>query len=220
MFPLLDPNGPNTLELFQIWLNLPSKSKMATPYFTMFWDREIPRKRVTDANGGATEITVIAGQLDEVKPLEPPPHSWAADDKSDVAIWSIAMETGATWTVPPARGESTVRTLHLFSGSGMRVAGRDVPGPAAIHVRAGEPIPIEASSGPVEILLLQGVPIEEPVAQYGPFVMNTRAELEQAFDDYRRTQFGGWPWPANAPVHPRDAGRFAKHADGRVERPI
>ena len=161
----------------------------------------------------------MAGPLDDVMPLPPPPHSWAADVTSDVAIWSIAMEAGATWTVPPAHGASTVRTLHLFSGSGLRVGGRDVPGPAAIQVRAGEPVPIEASSGPVEILLLQGVPIEEPVAQYGPFVMNTRAELEQAFADYRRTQFGGWPWPANAPVHPRDAGRFAKHADGRVEGP-
>ena len=61
-------------------------------------------------------------------------------------------------------------------------------------------------------------PIGEPVAQYGPFVMNTREQLEQAFADYRRTQFGGWPFPANDPVFPRDAGRFAKHADGRVER--
>jgi hypothetical protein len=48
--------------------------------------------------------------------------------------------------------------------------------------------------------------------------MNTREELEQAFADYRRTLFGGWPWPENAPVHDRDAGRFAKHADGRVEK--
>jgi hypothetical protein len=67
--------------------------------------------------------------------------------------------------------------------------------------------------------MLQGRPIAEPVAQYGPFVMNTRAELEQAFDDYRRTQFGGWPWPVDAPVHGRDAGRFARHADGRIEHP-
>jgi hypothetical protein len=47
--------------------------------------------------------------------------------------------------------------------------------------------------------------------------MNTRAELEQAFHDYRRTQFGGWPFTANDPVHPRERGRFARHADGRVE---
>ena len=54
--------------------------------------------------------------------------------------------------------------------------------------------------------------------QYGPFVMNTQAEIQQAFADYRRTEFGGWPWDANDPVHPRDQGRFAKHADGKLEK--
>jgi hypothetical protein len=48
--------------------------------------------------------------------------------------------------------------------------------------------------------------------------MNTREELQAAFSDYQRTLFGGWPWPENAPVHGRDPVRFAKHADGRVER--
>ncbi len=76
---------------------------------------------------------------------------------------------------------------------------------------------LTASEGKVEVLLMQGRPIGEPVAQYGPFVMNTRAELEQAFNDYRRTQFGGWPYAADDPVHPRERGRFARHADGRVE---
>ena len=71
----------------------------------------------------------------------------------------------------------------------------------------------------VELLVLQGRPIGEPVAHHGPFVMNTRAELVQAYEDYRRTGFGGWPWPGDDPVHPRHEGRFASHSDGRVERP-
>ena len=49
--------------------------------------------------------------------------------------------------------------------------------------------------------------------------MNTRQEIQQAFADYQRTQFGGWPWPSDDPVHPRDEGRFARHADGRIEKP-
>jgi redox-sensitive bicupin YhaK (pirin superfamily) len=217
MFPLLDPNGPNTLELFQLWLNLPAKSKMVPAYFTMFWNDQIPRRRFTDASGKHTNVTVIAGALETVQPLAPPPHSWGADPNSDLAIWSIALEDGATWTMPPARGQQTARTLHQFAGKGLTVADQDIPGPAAVQVKADEPVAIEANRGPIEILLLQGRPIGEPVAQYGPFVMNTRAELEQAFADYRRTQFGGWPFPDNAPVHPREQRRFAKHADGRLE---
>jgi hypothetical protein len=49
--------------------------------------------------------------------------------------------------------------------------------------------------------------------------MNTRAEIQQAFEDYRRTGFGGWPWPSEEPVHPPGQGRFARHADGRVQTP-
>jgi hypothetical protein len=68
-----------------------------------------------------------------------------------------------------------------------------------------------------ELLMLQGRPIGEPVVAMGPFVMNSEAEVRQAFADYRRTQFGGWPWRSDDPVHERGAWPFAKHADGRVE---
>jgi redox-sensitive bicupin YhaK (pirin superfamily) len=183
----------------------------------MFWDQHIPRLVQKDAGGRTAVVTVIAGALDGLSPLAPPPNSWAARPDADVAIWSIALEDAASWTVPPARDASTNRTLHLFRGNALKVGDRVVPGPAAIHVHADQAAPVQAVDGPAEILLLQGRPIGEPVAQYGPFVMNTRAELDEAFQDYRRTQFGGWPFPENAPVHARDRGRFALHADGRVE---
>jgi quercetin 2,3-dioxygenase len=217
MFPLLNREGPNTLELFQIWLNLPSKDKLVEPYFTMFWDRDVPRRTFTDVNGRRVEVMIIAGALNGIHPPAPPPHSWAAKPDSEVAIWSITLEKGAIWTVP-ATGPHTMRALNFFAGSSLRVADRVVSGPSAVQVQADQPIEIEAVDGRAEILLLQGRPIGEPVAHYGPFVMNTADELQRAFADYQRTQFGGWPWPENAPVHGRDGGRFARHADGRVER--
>jgi hypothetical protein len=79
-------------------------------------------------------------------------------------------------------------------------------------------VSLVSGEDPCEILLLQGKPIGEPVVQHGPFVMNTRAEIERAVLDYRRTHFGGWPWPTDAPVHAREEVRFAKYSDGRVER--
>jgi redox-sensitive bicupin YhaK (pirin superfamily) len=220
MFPLLNPDKPNRLELFQIWVNLPASRKFADPYFTMFWDKDVPRHRVTDSNGKHVEVTVIAGTLAGVAAPAPPPDSWAANADAEVAIWAIVLEAGAKWTVPPARDRRVARTLYFFSGGKLDVAGRIVAQPVAIEVVGDQPVPIATVDGPAEILVLQGRPIAEPVAQYGPFVMNTRAELEQAFADYRRTQFGGWPFGDNEPVHPRPRGRFAKHADGRVEEAV
>src|SRR5215831_3995645 len=208
---------PNRLELFQIWLNLPAKSKFAPPYFTMFWDRDMPRYRETDANGRHVEVTLVAGSLGGLAPPAPPPDSWAARADADVAIWSIKLEPDAAWTIPPARDAGVGRRLYFFSGTKVDVAGHIVAQPSAIDVASDKPVGVAALDGPVEILVLQGRPIAEPVAQYGPFVMNSRAELEQAFNDYRRTQFGGWPFRENEPVHPRGRGRFARHADGKVE---
>jgi redox-sensitive bicupin YhaK (pirin superfamily) len=219
MFPLLDRGAPNPVELFQIWLNLPRAEKMVDPHFSMMWAGAIPRHVVRDAAGRTTEITVVAGAIGEVVPPAPPPHSWAARPESDVAIWSIRMQAGATWTLPPAR-PGTNRTLYWFSGGGLRVGDRTIPQPSGLALRPDVAVPVVAGPGPedVELLLLQGRPIGEPVAQHGPFVMNSRAEIQQAFADYQRTRFGGWPWPSEAPVHGRDEGRFARHADGRIER--
>jgi redox-sensitive bicupin YhaK (pirin superfamily) len=217
MFPLLDTDGPNPLELFQIWLNLPADDKLVDPYFTMFWDADIPRVRVADDAGRATEVTVIAGKLGDVAPPAPPPSSWAARFEADVAIWHIVMEPEARWELPPAAGPDSARVLYVFEGDRLRVDDVEVGNDTGAQLDARAAVPLVAGAAPVEALLLQGRPIGEPVAQYGPFVMNTEAEIHQAFADYRATQFGGWPWPDDGPTHGRDRGRFARHVDGRVE---
>ena len=99
----------------------------------------------------------------------------------------------------------------------MTVAGRRVPVASSIELRADAEVELINGGEVAELLMLQGRPIGEPVAQYGPFVMNTEQEIRWAFDDYRRTQFGGWPWERSDPVHPREQGRFARHVDGRIE---
>jgi hypothetical protein len=217
MFPLLDRGGPNPVELFQIWLNLPRADKLAEPHFSMLWAESIPVHVARDAAGRATEVIVIAGALGDAVPPSPPPGSWAARPEAGVAIWSIRMEARAAWTLPPApRGVN--RTLYVFGG-GLRVAGRGIAAGTGARLGADAAIALAAGDAPAEALLLQGRPIGEPVVQHGPFVMNTAAEIQQAFADYQRTRFGGWPWPTPAPVHPRGEGRFARHADGRIERP-
>jgi hypothetical protein len=219
MFPLLERNRPNPLELFQIWLNLPAKSKMAQPHFTMLWTEGIPRQTFVDASGGTTDATCIAGRLAAMAPLPPPPQSWASEGHADVAIWTLALSPGAHWTLPAAQGDATRRRLYFFKGATLAVGARRVPAGSMIEVRAGSDVELVNGATAAEVLLLQGAPIAEPVAQYGPFVLNDRQGIVDAFDDYQRTGFGGWPWPSDDPVHPREEGRFARHADGRLERP-
>jgi hypothetical protein len=111
-----------------------------------------------------------------------------------------------------------MRTLYFFVGSSLTIDDRTLDSHAVAVVRSEVDLVLRAGPDACEVLMLQGRPIGEPVAQHGPFVMNTRAELQKAFEDYQRTRFGGWPWPADDPVHARDAGRFARHLDGRVEK--
>ena len=219
MFPLLDRGNPNTAELFQLWLNLPKADKLVEPHFTMLWNDQIPRLDHIDERGARTEVTVIAGRLGDLAPPAPPPHSWAADPANELAIWTMRLEPGATWELPAAANDTTRRTLYVFAGDLLTIDGVDVAVAHAAILNPTRAATLQAGAKEVEVLLLQGRPIGEPVAQYGPFVMNDRAGVQQAFDDYQRTQFGGWPWPTDDPVHARDAGRFARHADGRVEQP-
>ncbi len=216
MFPLLDRTGPNTTELFQIWLNLPAADKMVDPYFTMQWSEDIPRLSRVDDAGRRGELTVIAGRVDGVEPLVPPPDSYGSRADADLAIWHLVLESFAGWTLPPAATAETVRTLYVFEGS-LAVGEHTVQASTGVVVRADEPVTVAAGSPGAEVLVLQGRPIGEPVAQYGPFVMNDRAGIEQAITDYQTTGFGGWPWPTDDPVQPHDRGRFARHADGRLE---
>ncbi|HEY0254123.1 MAG TPA: pirin family protein [Kofleriaceae bacterium] len=209
MFPLVAPDAPNPTELFQIWLNLPAKDKLVEPHFTMLWDPTIPR---IEAPG--VLVRVVAGKLGEAAPPSPPPSSWASRAEADLAIWTLKFQPGATYTLPAARA-GTNRILYLFAGEA-KVADQTIKAPTGIQVNPEVAIEITATAE-TEILVLQGKPIGEPVAQHGPFVMNTRQEIQQAFADYQRTKFGGWPWPVDDPVHPREQGRFAKHADGKIE---
>ena len=224
MFPLLDIEAPNPLELFQIWLNLPATSKMAPPRFAMLWSEAIPRLTVADAQGRTTELAVIAGRLTlpsghDAVPLPPPPDSWAAQAEADVAIWTLRMAPGTSFTLPPAAGNATRRQLYFFKGHNVAIAGQPVNKPSAIELRANVAVEIVNGAQEAEFLLLQGRPIGEQVVQHGPFVMNTEAEIRQTFDDYRRTGFGGWPWPDAAPVHGAGPARFARHPGGVEERP-
>lgn len=216
MFPLIYKDKENPLELFQIWLNLPKKSKFAEPHFKMFWKEEVPKYNGIDAAGNEIKIEIIAGNLFGLNAPAPPPASWAADPKNEVAVWNIHLRPNAQLTLPKA-SSGVNRTLYFYVGDEIIVAGKLIKKYHSVEVEADVELSIKNYNHESKILVLQGRPINEPVIQYGPFVMNSKEEIQQAFEDYHRTQFGGWPWPKLDQVHERNSGRFAIHADGRKE---
>ena len=216
MFPLLEKEKENPMELFQIWLNLPKAKKMVDPHFTMLWSDSIPNYTHTDINNLKTSIEVIAGKIGEIKAPACPPNSWANDPLNEVAIWNVKIEANGSWTMPKASAGIN-RNLYFYEGSSLLMAGKTIPKYSAVNVIPEQDLVIKAGAEPVSILVLQGKPIAEQVIQYGPFVMNTKEEIQQAFEDYHQTQFGGWPWSRYDQVHDRSKGRFAKHADGTLE---
>lgn len=218
MFPLLNKDAGNPAELFQVWLNLPKARKFAKPHFKMLWSENIPKHRITDSDGKSTEINVIAGSIADVRAPDPAPDSWASEPGNRVAIWTIKMDPGVRWTLPKTEPDIR-RTLYFYRGDSVSVEGTSIQVSHSFSVRPDQDLHIENGRSEGLMVMLQGRPINEPVVQHGPFVMNTDAEIRQAIADYRQTGFGGWPWERDDQVFPREQGRFAKYADGSVETP-
>lgn len=216
MFPCIHKDKENPMELFQIWLNLPAANKMVEPHFKMLWAETIPHHLHKDARGKLTEVEIIAGKMGIEKAPLPPPNSWAYDPSHEVAIWNIRMEPGARFSLPKA-SFGINRMLYFYQGNKIMIGETSLSPYHSCKAAPEAELLIQNGENEARILVLQGKPIGEQVIQYGPFVMNTKEEIHQAFEDYHRTQFGGWPWPKADQVHDRKLGRFAQHADGRRE---
>jgi len=215
MFPLLKEDS-NHFELFQLWLNLPKKSKFVEPHYKMLWREEIPKIIEKDSNGRITTIDLIAGKYKDHKALEPTPDSWAADPANDIQIWKIEMDDAATLEIPAAKNDVN-RALYFYDGDSISILDTKIKAKQMIELNPKNDVIIENGSSSGFFIFLQARPINEPVVQYGPFVMNTQEEIQQAMRDYQMTQFGGWPWPSSDPTHPKTTGRFARHVDGKEE---
>ena len=238
MFPLVHTAKPNTMHFYQIviifrhsplppprrrhrtatapspppppplqWLNLEKRAKLCDPAYMMHWAERVE----SVAGEGGARALVYAGTLGSARGGTPPPSSWAADASHDVGVYVVQLPPGGAYTLPPAAGgAATSRVAYVTLGEGVEADGASTPATATLTLRASEATALRnARSAPAEVLVLQGRPIGEPVAQRGPFVMNTDAELDEASSAFARGEFGGWPWPERVVLFPRDKGRFA-----------
>ncbi|HVZ75034.1 MAG TPA: pirin family protein [Polyangia bacterium] len=163
---------------FQIWVNLPARLKMTQPRY-----QELPAARIPTAAtpDGLARVRLVAGEALGVRA--------AIETHTPIVYQDWSLDDGADVTLPLGADHRVL--VYVFEGA-VRVAddGRDVTSGQLAILGDGDAVRLRGAPGGGRLLLLAGVPLNEPVARYGPFVMNTRAELETAFRDYQTGRMG------------------------------
>ncbi|MCA3860523.1 MAG: pirin family protein, partial [Burkholderia sp.] len=168
------------LEMVQLWVNLPAADKMGAPGYQTLLDADIP---VVELPDGAGRARIIAGELDG--------RRGPARTHTPIDVWDVRLVAGGHARFPVAEG----RTLAVVVLSGtVQVNGETVAREAQFVQlgRDGSDVEIEAN-GDAKLLILSGEPIDEPVVGYGPFVMNSQAEIRTAIEDFNGGRFGRMP---------------------------
>ena len=168
------------LEMVQLWVKLPARDKMSAPGYQAIVDQEIPDLALKDHAG---RLRLIAGEFDGKRG---PAHTFTPID-----VWDIRLNAGKSTTLDLHQGRNTA--LVVLHGA-VEVNGQEVvrEGQLALFERDGTQIRLEANNDAV-LLILSGEPIDEPIVGHGPFVMNTDAEIQQAFVDFQSGKFGRMP---------------------------
>lgn len=173
-------NG-GTLDMVQLWVNLPAKDKMTPPTYQTLLNQDIPAISLPDDAGS---VRVIAGEYAN--------RRGAARTFSPVDVWDVRLNSGRTARFEFNQGRTVA--LVVLRGS-VQINGNDIVREAQLVVldrEAGE-ISLEAGSADVTLLVLSGEPLNEPVVGYGPFVMNSKEEIMQAINDFNSGRFGQIP---------------------------
>lgn len=170
-------NG-GTLEMVQLWVNLPARDKLSAPSYQTILDRSIPAIPLA---GGAGTLRLIAGEFEG--------YRGPAKTFTPIDVWDLRLEGGKPLSLPQVDGRTSV--LVVLRGA-VQVNGSRVvrEAQAVLFDRVGDEVLLEANDEAL-MLLLAGDPIEEPIAAYGPFVMNSDAEIHQAIQDFEAGRFGG-----------------------------
>jgi quercetin 2,3-dioxygenase len=172
---------------FQLWINLPSKEKMKPAHY-----RDIPAQQIPSLqlSSGASAKVIAGSVLLEGQGASGPVNTAAAPLSTDPLYLDLNLPAGVALEVPVTRGHSTF--LYVYEGDarvGAPADARPLPYRAAGVLSDGDGVRVQGGERGAQLLLLAARPLREPVVQYGPFVMNTRQEIEQAVEDYRSGRF-------------------------------
>lgn len=200
MFPLVHSDEPNTCELFQIWVNLPQKNKMVDSSYKMLWREAIP---VVEGEG--SKVAVLQGEYAGEKAPEPIVDSWAAHPEAKFRILRIDLEEGGE-VVIDAVSDTLNRNLYLYEG-GMTIDGQVYASKKSFKLYGDREATLVGGPGGAKLILMEAVPIGEPMINDGPMVMTMEEEICQGYKDFQKNKFGNWPWNDRDPILPPGSDR-------------
>lgn len=218
MYPLAYDDRPNPNNITQIMLNLPLKDKGSPPEVRMMWSENIPVVEKKDDNGNGYSVKIIAGSFDGVDALPPNDISWASRKEHHVTILLIRMSPGSE-IILPAVSSTMNRNLYFVDGTTVKINDAEYEYSQRLKLRGDESITLVNGDADGVFWLLEGEPINEKMASFGPIILDNDKNVREALNHIRENEFDNWPWDLIDKFHPKGTERFIRYSDGREERP-
>ncbi len=212
MYPLLDQENDNPVHITQIMINLPLAGKNKPNHVNNTWSDEIPEIR-----SEGCIVTLYCGEYEGHRLYSPNPGSWATEDNA-VRIMKVELEPGASFSLE-AVPDDVSRNVYYISGEDASMDGTKVKPNLRFKMKKGCGLNIENGEESSEFWILEGRPIREKQAAFGPVILSDTDEVRKSMYEIRVKEFQEWPWEIMDRTNPIDMGRELHRADGTVERP-
>lgn len=212
MYPLLDQENENPVQITQVVINLPLERKNKENRVNNIWAEQIP-----EVSGEGYKVTVYCGEYGGRSIYSPNEGSWAVKENG-VRILRIELEPGASLSFEPA-SEGIVRNVYQTEGKGSKMDGVEIREGTRLKIKPNSGFTMEAGKEPAFFWLLEGKPIDQKMAQFGPVILENLDDVREAMDDIRKNEFQIWQWGVMDVTNPLDMGRELHRSDESVEYP-
>jgi len=212
MYPLIDQENENPVHITQIMINIPLKDKNQPNYVNNIWSEQIPV-----FTEGGNEITLYCGEYAGRSICSPNPGSYATLENG-IRVMKIVMDAGSSFSLEPTQ-EGIIRNVYFVSGEDAVMDGTKVKPNLRFKMKPAVGLEIANGESQSEFWVLEGRPIGEKQAAFGPVILSDIDEVRASMDEIRIKEFQEWPWGVMDVTNPIEMGRELHRKDGTVETP-
>ncbi|MBQ8373097.1 MAG: pirin family protein [Candidatus Methanomethylophilaceae archaeon] len=212
MYPLINQEDRNPNDITQIMINLPLEAKNKENGVATIWSPDVP---VVEGDG--CSVKVLCGVFGDADVRSPFGDSWANGEHA-VRILMISMSPGSSVTIDATTSKAN-RNVYMISGSSLDVCGTSIEPFMRAKVSPDMDMTLTNGDSGSVVWVLEGEPIGQKMASFGPVTLKDEKEVRAALEDIRKNEFKEWPYDVIDKVHPQDSGRFLRYPDGTESRP-